>query len=921
MIVRTEYSFRQAFGTPEAVLARLPEGGIIADDGCWGHVPWAKASLKAQKRWGLAARLRVATTPEGKSDWRDLILVPRTGAGLRELYRLTTLAQRQFHYFPRLIPGDLPELGGELLAVAAPGRSGEPPALPKGSLVPHVPGLLRGRALAFSDNFYPAPTDRAAWGFATGSGAGYSAAPAHILTPAELAVEGAPPEALAGNRALLESIDLALPKAENIRFKLPPGRTAIQELAEQCRSELMARPEGRRSEYRERLERELALIEEKGFADYFLVIAEMISWAKERMLVGPGRGSSAGSIACWLLRITEVDPLRFGLLFERFIDTNRFDLPDIDIDFPDDGREAVLRHLADLYGEVNVAHIGTVMRFKPKSALTDVAKELKVPDWKLNAVKDVLIERSSGDSRVNDCLRDTLESIDAGRKLLTEHPEMAVACELEGAARQSGKHAAGMIVCNEAVQHFCSVARDGVAQIDKKSAEALNILKIDALGLRTLAVLDEALALAGLPRETLYGVDLEDQAAFNVINTRLYAGIFQFEGRALQSLASQVTIRRFADVAALTALARPGPLASGEAMRWVLRSNGKEAPEASHPMLTEITSNSYGCILYQEQVMTTCREIGKFSWADTAAIRKLMSNRVGDEAFRNFEEQFMRGAAENGLSVPDATRIWKAINTMGSWAFNLSHAVVYGVVSYWCAWMKAHHPLEFAAGCLRHAKDTESALQQLRELAREGIEYVPFDAELSEENWSVQGGKLIGGLTGLPGVGQVTAKKLLNRRLNNIPLTDAQQKLLQKRSVFADAFPCRQRFGHIYKDPRAAGVLRAPLVEIDQLNGPGHYVLIGRLAKKQTRDMNEAINVQKRGGKVITGPHHTLVFFIEDDSGRKLCQVDRYQFESLGKPIVEKGIVGKSWLMIRGRIREGNWDGFYIEALRFLGDE
>jgi len=915
MIVRTEFSFRTAFGSVDNVLARLPTGGIIADDGCWGHVAWAKACQKANKAWGLGVRLRVADSSEGKSDYREIIFVPTTDAALRETYRLVTLANAQFHFFPRLRPADLPELGGELVAVAAPGRSGTPPALPRGTVVPHVPGLLRGLELAFSDNYYPAPADRDAWAFAVGK-PWVQSAPAHVLTPIELVAEGAPEQAMAGNQRLLERIQLTLPKAENIRFPVDAGQTAQTQLAAICRAELIRRNMG--ADYATRLEHELAQIGEKNFADYFLVIAEMIAWAKERMLVGPGRGSSAGSIVCWLLRITEVDPLQHGLLFERFVDTNRFDLPDIDIDFADEGRELVLEHLADLYGAQNVAHIGTVMRFKPKSALTDVAKALKVPDWKLAAVKDVIIERSSGDSRVNDCLRDTLMELDAGKTLFAEHPEIEIACALEGAARQSGKHAAGMIVCNAPVEQFCAIGRDRVAQIDKKSAETLNILKIDALGLRTLSVLDTALTLCGMKRDDLYALPLEDQETFDIFNAHRYAGIFQFEGRALQSLTSQVTIKRFDDIAALTALARPGPLASGEATRWIERAEGREAAVAAHPMLTELTKDSYGCILYQEQVMSTCRQIGQFSWADTAAIRKLMSNRVGDEAFRNFEAQFLRGAANNGLTEVDAVRIWKAINTMGSWAFNKSHAVVYGLVSYWCAWLKAHFPLEFAAGCLRHAKDTESALAILRELTREGIEYTAIDPEKSEAQWNVVDGRLLGGLTGIPGIGEVTANKIINRRLNGLPLTEAMERLLLKPSVFANPFPCREKFAAIYKDPQAHGITRAPLVEIDQINGPGNYVLIGRLVKKQIRDMNEAINIQKRGGRVIEGPHHTMVYFIEDDTGRKLCQIDRWKFDTIGKQIADQGVVGKSWMMVRGTIAAGNWDGFKTEALRWL---
>jgi hypothetical protein len=178
-------------------------------------------------------------------------------------------------------------------------------------------------------------------------------------------------------------------------------------------------------------------------------------------------------------------------------------------------------------------------------------------------------------------------------------------------------------------------------------------------------------------------------------------------------------------------------------------------------------------------------------------------------------------------------------------------------------------------------------------------------------------GKLLGGLTGIPGIGEVKARQILVRRANGMELTDGMRKLLAKDSVFSHPFPCREKWGHIYKDPAAHDITRAPLVEIDQL-GPGEWVIIGKLVKKQTRDMNEEIDIQKRGGVRIEGPDKSLTFFIEDDTGRKLCQVNRWKFETIGKEIVEKGIVGESWMMVRGIIREGNWDGFGVEAIRWL---
>lgn len=902
MIVRTEFSFRQAYGSVEKCFDRLPSGGIIADSGAWGHVPWSKEAKKRGIPRGLGARLRIGDP----KNWREMIVVPTTSAGLRDLYSRIRLAQG------RVLPPH--ELGaGDWALIAAPAKVGSPPSLPTGTLVPLVPGHYRGRAVAFSDNFYPAPGDARAWAFALGARAWSSAAPAHILGAAELRAEGASPEALAGTEELLLAAnEVVLPTAQNIRF---PVEDAQHTLSEMASAELINRGLG--TEYVVRLHRELGLIAEKKFADYFLVIAEMIQWAKERMLVGPGRGSSAGSIVCWLLRITEIDPLKHGLLFERFIDTNRADLPDIDIDFPDEGRESVLAHLAEKYGEENVAHIGTVMRYKAKSALTDVAKELDIPPWELDALKDVIVERSSGDSRANDCLRDTLEGMEAGRKLLEKYPDLIVACDLEGGARQSGKHAAGMIVCNESVEHFCAIGANRVAQIDKKMAEALNILKIDALGLRTLSVLATACQIAGIDHNMLYALPLDDAQAIDVFNQNRWSGIFQFEGNAVQSLGNQIRFNRFEDISALTALARPGPLGGGEATRWIQRHEGAEEPVPPHPMLKALTEETYGTVLYQEQIMEMVRTLGKFSWADTSAIRKVMSDRRGDEAFRKYQQQFIKGAMEQGVSAVEADKIWKAINTFGSWSFNKSHAVAYGTVSYWCAYLKAHHPLAFAAGCLRHAKDTDSALLQLRELAREGVSYRALDPDRSMEDWTVQDGTLLGGLTGVPGIGQRKALEIINRRTNGLALTEGLANLLKRESVFANIFPVRSRFKDIYEHPERAKLSNpSALTEIMFINPPAEVYIIGKLLKKNLRDLNEERFLVKRGGVRFTDRTKMLVMHLSDDSGRIIGIIGRDDYERLGAEIVEKGIAGDTYLMVRGWVNEARF--LSIKAVRWL---
>lgn len=876
MIVRSEFSFRQVFGPMPEVVARLPSwGGVLADDGCWGHVPFVKECKKAGKHPVLGCRF----THEG----HPVVVIPRSANGLRGLYQMVAGG---------FDPARCPQ---EDWAVVVFGRSTLPRAIQA-----YIPGVNRPApttAVAFSDNLYPSPGDKLAWKLMLGRLARERVGAAHILSPEELVLEGANPGWVQRLREIVEVCETPLPVAANIKF---PVADAQAELAALCRAELRRRKLGK--EYKARLEYELKLIGEKAFADYFLVIHDMMRYAKTQMLVGPARGSSAGSLVCWLTRITEIDPLRHGLIFERFIDVNRMDLPDIDIDFPDTKRHLVVEYLGQKYGQHNVAHIGTVIRYKPKSALTDVAKEGRVPLFELDALKDVMIERSSGDSRASSCLADSLNGMEVGRALLEKYPVLKVATRLEDHARSSGVHAAGIIVCNEPVSNFCGV-REGNAQIDKKMAESINVLKIDALGLRTLSVIEECCEMIGMKFDDMYSVPLEDEAVFDLLNQRRFGGIFQYEGIALQSVAKQITIDCFEDVAAITALARPGPLSGGETTRWIAGKNAGHGA-ALYPALEPYTRETFGTILYQEQVMSIIREVGNFSWADTSIIRKVMSNRQGDEVFAKFGVKFLEGAQANGLSLKDAEKIWKAINTFGSWAFNKSHAVAYGILSYWTAWLKAHHTVEFAVANLRHAKDEDSALALLRELMREGgVEFQPVDPERSTHRWEYADGKLLGPMTGIPGVGEKTARDIMIRRANGMKLTPRMLKLLEGKSRFEDYAPARRLWGKFYDNPEEhfSNTTRVhEIEEVDTGDRNAQYVVIGKLIKKNLRDLNEEKYLVRRGGKrVPDDQRNMLLFHLEDDTGRMLCCINARNFLKWGAPIVEKAPIG-TWFAVRG---------------------
>ncbi len=918
MIVATEFNFKRVFGPLKEVIARVPEGApvLIADPGTWGHIPFHKEAIAMGRKPVLGARAQVVANEAGLTDKKALgptvFLAPRDAGELRGLYELVSISSMQNNKLTRSQFAE--HWTGGLAFATAP--------LP-GTETIFMPGINSpgpGMRLAASDNLYPRAQDHAAWELLTGRAGRRRAGPGHILTAPELKLAGALPswpERLSG---LLRECETPLPQAQNIRFPVPDAQAALEAF---CWEALMARGLGSNATYRERLAYELRLIADKKFADYFLVISDMIRWAKERMLVGPARGSSAGSLVCWLTRITEIDPLPHGLIFERFIDVNRADLPDIDIDFPDEQRHLVLTYLQGKYGAANVAHIGTVIRYQAKSALTECAKALNVPLWELNAVKDVLIERSSGDARAGNCLEDSLNELAVGRALIEKYPTLKLASRLEDHARTAGVHAAGWIICNSPVSHYCSIGGDVTAQLDKYAAEKINILKIDALGLRTLSILEDACQQVGMPPQALYDLPLDDQKAFDLVNAHKYCGIFQFEGLALQSVANRCKVDRFSDFSAITALCRPGPMTGGETQHWLDRKAGREPVTYPHPLMEPYLKDTLGCVMYQEVVMRTTREIGGFSWSDTSAIRKLMSKSEGDEKFAKFEKKFMEGAIERGVDENAARQIWKSIHSFGSWAFNQSHSVAYGLVSYWCAYLKARHPLEFAVANLRRARDEDSALALLREILREegAGQYIPFDFEKSEANWAVKEGKLYGGMLQLRGCGEKTAKEISIRRKAGLPLTKRQETLLRTaKSEFLDPFPAETLWGDHYAHPerhfRSVRKL-SRIGELDDKDPNARVVILGQLMKKDLRSLNETKYLAKRGGKrVPDADANMLQLYLADDTGRMLCIIRPHLYAALGKRIVEEALLG-SWFAVAGRVPR-DIKMLRVEAIQWL---
>lgn len=935
--LRTEYSFGTAYGPLPRVIAAVgdaPALGIADRSGTWGHVQFEKACKRANKKPIFGAEIGIVPNldrEEHAPAW--MAFMARNNAGLREVYELVTesTGPDNFYYFPRLPYSRLSGVSENVIILTGFNPKCELlPKRQKNIYVDRSPSTLpcvlewardyRVPFVAASDNYYPRPEDNSVYQIVAGRRRDARTTPMHILDEWEWAMHCPGKIAWDAKSALAITYDLAkecnatIPKAKMVTF---PYKKSLEQL---CREAAPKRGINLKDPvYSARLRREIDLIADKEFEDYFYVIWDMLLFAKGRMLVGPARGSSCGSLVCYLLSITEIDPIPFGLIFERFIDINRKDLPDIDIDFPDDRREQVFEYIAHKYGKDCVARLGTVMRYQAKSAIDAVAISLRIPIADTETLKSSILERSGGDARAAFCILDTFNELEIGREMLRKYPHLKIAAEIEAHASTSGQHAAGVVITAEPISQFCSVnQRNGVAMVDKKDAEEVNFLKIDALGLRTLSVIQDSLDQIGQTREWITKYPLDDAAAFEVINNSRFAGVFQFDGYAVQSLCQQMKIDNFEDIAALGALARPGPLNSGGANEYIKRRTGQTKTTYLHPLVEPMTRVSYGIVIYQEQVMEIARIMGKLSWEDVSSLRKAMSKSLGDEFFNTFWVRFLEGALSQGVTKEDARHVWENINTMGSWSFNRSHSVAYGMVSYWCMVLKAHFPLQWAAACLRNARSEDQCIKLLRELDGEGFKYRDFDYDYSGANWTIRNNELLGGITNIKGIGPKIAEQILAARKEGRALSDARERKLRAGlTPFSPelVFECRTRFGHIMSDPRAFNI-GSKIWRLSEITSDmeGDFLFFGKVVKKDVRDLNEPLFVQKRGGVLMEGQTQYLNLTVEDDTSSILLSISKHKYLDLGKPIVESGKIG-DWYLWKGWMYRG-FRKVYVKRIR-----
>lgn len=947
--IRTGYSFRCATGMLTDVMQRLVEckysaAPITDRASTFGYVRWSKLAVKNNLPAVFGVELAVtkdSTMREKKNsiDYWTFMAIDDIAA----VNKLVQLATSQFYY--EAIISYQQAVSAEGVIKIAGYRSDlsefEPAENLYVSLAPSCAkgyirdALNRGHKLAAcSDNKWTSPThdDQLLYETIVGRETSLQSYDQFIQTHDEWFTgvrhkvdRSVAEQAMANSLAILQQSTAQLKKSTLLTPEKPMTlRAMCEEGAKKLGCDLSD------PVYAARLDRELAMIEEKGFEDYFYVIADICQWARARMLVGQARGSSAGSLVCFLLEITKVDPITFKLIFERFVDVQRKDLPDIDIDFSDQHRAEVFEYMSQKFGADHVCRVGSVAVYKGPSALNEAGAALRVPRWKCNAVAESLLKRSSGDARALDSLEDTFNAMPAGKDLLQDYPEMKIVTRMEGHPRHHSQHAAGIVITAEPCINYAAIdSRTGTINCDKHDAEELNLLKIDCLGLTQLSTFEYALELAGLDRLALELIPLDDQGAFDVLNDAKFCGIFQFNGMALQSIVKQFTVGSLSDIVDTTALARPGPLASGNAHEWVRRKNGKDITHP-HPMFEPYLESTLGIVLYQEQIMRIARDIGDLSWEDVSSLRKAMSKSLGKEYFDKFGDKWKVGAIAKGGDPELMNKVWDGLCSYGSWSYNLSHAVSYGLISYQCCWLKFHHPFEFAAATLTNESDPDKQIMMLREMVQEGYDYIPIDAQKSTDKWTVGevNGKrvLIGPFTNIKGVGAKTIEKIIQSRKDGRALPAAVLKLVnESTNRLGSLFPIGDAFKrllpnlaeHGFKKPR-------PIKSIEILSHDYEVTVFCVLGKINPRDENEAVNVARRGGKVLVNePTASLNLQLTDDTDTIFGKISRWDYDSLGKAIVDRGRTGKLLYVITGKIKGGKQSAFRmmkIEKVTYIGE-
>lgn len=535
----------------------------------------------------------------------------------------------------------------------------------------------------------------------------------------------------------------------------------------------------RRPEYDDRLKTEVEVINKMGFPGYFLIVMEFIQWSKDNDIpVGPGRGSGAGSLVAYALKITDIDPLEYDLLFERFLNPERVSMPDFDIDFCQQGRDKVIAHVADFYGKESVSQIITFGTMAAKSVVKDVARALGLPYMFGDRISK-LIPNKPGTK-----LADAIKTVPALEMLTQEDPQVAEvikhALKLEGLTRQVGKHAGGVLISPSKISDFSPIYSDNsssspVSHYDKDDVEKAGLIKFDFLGLKTLTVVKKAIDLTnkiragkGLDALEQSAIPLDDPDTYRLLQEGNTTGVFQLESSGMKNLVQRLNPETFEEIIALVALYRPGPLDAGMVDTFINCKKGIEEIHYPHPSLESILDVTNGVFVYQEQVMQAAQIMAKYSLGQADLLRRAMGKKKPEEMAKQ-RVMFTEGAIENGVNEGDAKYVFDLMETFAGYGFNKSHSASYAVISVITAYLKAHYPAPFyAANLSLDTDDTDKVVKLINDAKRNGVSVIPPCINTSKGDFDVNDkGEVTYGLSSIGGVGQTIQRKILEERDRN----------------------------------------------------------------------------------------------------------------------------------------------------------
>jgi DNA polymerase-3 subunit alpha len=600
-------------------------------------------------------------------------------------------------------------------------------------------------------------------------------------------------EAIANTLRIAEEckVELSLGKSFLPRFALPEGSSEDEYIEKLAREGLDARFReiaGRyphdRDAYRQRLEMELSVIEKMGFSGYFLIVQDFINWAKrQRVPVGPGRGSGAGSIVAWSLRITDLDPIRWNLLFERFLNPERVSMPDFDVDFCQNRRDEVIGYVREKYGRDNVGQIITFGSLKARSVIRDVVRVMGLPfaegdriaklvpdpvQGKTPPLKELVFgsEKASPEPRLEELYKKPSvisQWVDEKgiQQTINTRDLLDIGMALEGLNRQAGLHAAGVVIADKPLWEYVPAYQDDksdmlVSQFAKDEVEAAGLVKFDFLGLKTLTVIDDAIRLVKQnhpERQDFQASDipLDDPGVYELIGRGDTAGVFQMESSGFTEMVVKMKPSRFEDIIAAGALYRPGPLdqrlEDGRTMVdvYIDRKHGREPVQYPHPLLEPVLEPTYGVIVYQEQVMQIAQVLGGYSLGGADLLRRAMGKKKAEEMAKQ-RAIFEKGAQAKGVDEKIATYVFDLMEKFAAYGFNKSHSAAYGLLTVQTAWLKAHYPVEFMAALISsEASNTDKVVLHISEARADGIEVLPPDVNESGKDFGAFPGDPAGG--------------------------------------------------------------------------------------------------------------------------------------------------------------------------------